>query len=299
MGIDQIFHGDRPGAPPGDDEITISILFFNFQNPTSARTNGRQAAIDEVQRARLFTETHLTVPATVAQGGKEIRFDASKLMFFGHSQGGLNGPLFTAIDPSARGAVFSGSGADTSLGLLEKTQPAPSVAALVRSVLLGLKPGEDAELDAFHPMMSLIQTMIDVTDPLHYGRLQTTEPRSGFSAKSIYMTEGINPDGTGDHYAPPHGIEAHALSIGLPPQEPLEHTIAELQWGGAQPIMVPSGGLSGDLAGGKASGVIAQWAVPHGDDGHFVVFDVPAARAQAGQFLQNLAASPVGRVPAP
>jgi hypothetical protein len=113
------------------------------------------------------------------------------------------------------------------------------------------------------------------------------------------MTEGINPDGTGDSYAPPPGIEAHALSIGLPLQIPFQHAIAQLAWGGPQPVMVPAAGLSGDVAGGAASGILAQWAVPAGDDGHFVVFDVPAAQTQAAQFNENLAANPKGLVPQP
>ena len=56
-------------------------------------------------------------------------------------------------------------------------------------------------------------------------------------------------------------------------------------------MTVPPGGLSGNLANGQASGVLGQWAVPAGDDGHFVVFDVPSARVQAAQFLENLAAA--------
>ncbi|APR81642.1 Putative extracellular enzyme of alpha/beta hydrolase superfamily protein [Minicystis rosea] len=299
MGVDQIFHGDRPGAPSDGNENTISILFFNFQNPTAARTNGRQSAIDEVQRARLFTESHMTIPASIAQGGKEVRFDASQLMFFGHSQGGLNGPLFTAVDPSARGAVFSGSGAQIAIALLEKTQPEPSPAALVRTLLLGLKEDEGAELDEFHPVMSLAQTIVDAVDPLHYARMQSTEPRSGFAAKSVYMTEGINPDGTGDSYAPPHGIEAHAVAMGLPLQLPDQRAIAELAFGGVQPLTIPAGGLAGNLASGKASGVLAQWAVPPGTDGHFVIFDVPQAQQQAMRFLQNLTKDPNGLVPPP
>src|SRR5262249_17405100 len=158
----------------------ISILFFNFQNPTAARTNGRQSAIDEVQRARLFTESHMSIPATASASGKEVLFDASKLMFFGHSQGGLNGPLFTAVDGSARGAVFAGSGAQIAIALLEKTKPTPSVAALVKSLLLGLGTDEGNELDLFHPAISMVQSIIDTVDPLHYGRLQALEPRSGF-----------------------------------------------------------------------------------------------------------------------
>ncbi|MEO7327610.1 MAG: hypothetical protein ABI193_03460, partial [Minicystis sp.] len=127
MGVDQIFHGNRPGAPPGNDESKIELLFFNFQNPTAARSNGRQSAIDEVQRARLFTETKIRVPAKVASTGTDIAFDATKLMFFGHSQGGLNGPLFLAADDAARGGILSGSGAFLTIALLDKTKPSPSV----------------------------------------------------------------------------------------------------------------------------------------------------------------------------
>lgn len=299
MGVDQIFHGARPGAPASGDESKEGLLFYNFQNPVAARTNGRQSALDEVQRVRLFTESHLSIPASVTYSQKEAHFDASRLLYFGHSQGGLNGPLFTAIDPSVRGAVFSGSGAQVGIALLEKTKPDPSPAALVRTILLGLNADEAAELDLFHPVISLIQSIIDVEDPLHYGRLQASEPRVGFASKSIYMTEGISVDGSGDSYAPPHGIEAHALSIGLPPQLPEQHPIVELAWGGAQPLTVPSAGLSGNLAGGKASGVLGQWVPAKHHDGHFVVFDVQPARLQAAQFLQNLAADPQGLVPPP
>jgi hypothetical protein len=299
MGVDQIFHGTRPGAPPTGDEGNEGLLFYNFQNPLAARTNGRQSAIDEVQRARLFTETHLVVPATIASTMSEIHFDPSKLMYFGHSQGGLNGPLFTAVDSSARGAVFSGSGAMIAIALLEKTKPTPSVADLVKTLLLGLTAADEGELDEFHPAISLIQSIIDVEDPLHYGRLQATEPRSGFAAKSIYMTEGVNPDGTGDSYAPPHGIEAHALAIGLPVELPEQRAIAESQWGGPQPVTIEPPGLQGNIGGGQASGVLGQWAVPPGKDGHFVVFNVSKAQEQAAQFLLNLAADPKGLVPPP
>ena len=297
MGIDQIFHGDRPGAP--SDPAQVSILFFNFQNLVAARTNGRQAALDEVQRARLFTESHLTVPASVAHDGKEVRFDGSRLMYFGHSQGGLNGPLYTAVDPSARGAVFSGSGAQIGIALLEKTKPDPSVATLVKTLLLGLKTDEEEELDIFHPALSLAQAIADAVDPIHYGRLQHLEPRLGFVPKSIYMTEGINPDGSGDSYAPPHGIEAHGLATGLPLQLPSVRPIPEAAWGGPPGVAIPADGLAGNLGRGLASGVLAQWSGPAFSDGHFVIFDVPEARVQAARFLQNLAASPVGLVPPP
>ncbi len=301
MGVDQIFHGTRPGSPPpGSSESSVQILFFNFENPLAARTNPRQGAIDEVQRARLFTESQIAVPGGVAATGADIRFDPTKVLYFGHSQGGLSGPLFLASSASARGGVLSGAGAIFAIALLEKTEPKPSIRDLVTAFFLDLTTEEEAaELNLLHPAISLAQSIVDVTDTLHYARFLAADPRPGFAAKSIYMTEGINPDGVGDSYAPPNGIEAHGVAVGLPLQLPGQRPIAQNAWGGAQPITVPLEGLSGNLAGGNASGVFAQWPISPGDDGHFVIFDDPRATDQAADFMKNLAADPKGRVPAP
>jgi len=297
MGIDQIFHGRRPGAPKDGDEATISLLFFNVENVVAARTNSRQAALDEVQRARLFTETKIQVPAAVSVTGNPIRFDGSKLSFFGHSQGGLNGPLFLAADSQANAAVLSGSSSVMAITLTEKTEPAPSIAELVKTVFLGLKTEEAAELDLFHPALSLAQTLVDTTDPLHYARFIVQEPRLGSAPKSIYMTEGINPDGTGDSYSPPRGIEAHALAIGLPLVGPAVLPYAEAGWDvGPRWTEIPDDDLQGNLGGGAATGVIVQWPVAEGSDGHFVVFDVPDARAQSTLFLQSAGEFPIPKV---
>jgi hypothetical protein len=297
MGVDQIFHGTRPGAPDNPQEV--DILFFNFQNVEAARTNGRQSAIDEIQRARLFTETHAVIPASVSHTGEDIRFDPDKVMFFGHSQGGLNGPLYLAIDDSARGGVLSGSGAIILITLIEKTEPSPSIAQLV-ATLLGLLAEEDrAELDVFHPAFMVAQSMVDPIDPINYAHLTVREPRPGFHPKSILMTEGIAPDGTGDRFTPPKGTEAQAVAMGLPLQLPAQRLFPQLDYGAPPPVEIPQGGLVGNLAGGAASGVLAQWLPVVDSDGHFVVFDVPEARAQVAEFLRRLADDPNGGVPAP
>ncbi|MBI4701980.1 MAG: hypothetical protein HY744_12650 [Deltaproteobacteria bacterium] len=297
MGVDQIFHGERPGAP--DDPVQVALLFFNFQNVIAARTNGRQSALDEVQRARLFTETKAVIPASVSATGKPIGFDGSRVLFFGHSQGGLNGPLYLALDDSARGGVLSGSGSVIGLALLEKTKPEPSIPDLVKNVLLGLPPENYDEFDLYHPAIALAQWLIDPLDAVNYARLTVREPLEGLAPKSIYMTEGIGPDGVGDSYAPPKGTEAQAIAMGLPLQIPPQHPIVELAWGGPGQVQVPPEGLCGNLAEGQASGVLAQFAPAPGEDGHFVVYDVPEARAQAAEFLRALADDPKGCVPAP
>ncbi len=296
MGVDQIFHGTRPGTPPTLTEV--QVVFFNFLNVVAARTNAAQSAIDEVQRARLFTETGASIPASASHTGEEIRFDPNKVMFFGHSQGGTTGPLYLALDDSARGAVLSGSGSIIMITLLEKTQPQPSIAQLVATVFLALSPEEQEELDIFHPALMVAQSLVDVIDPINYARKTVLEPRPGFAPKSVLLTEGIAPDGTGDSFTPPRGIEAQAVAMGLPLMLPAQSEYAQLGFGAAPAVEVPAGGLSGNLAGGMASGVLAQWAPGEGD-GHFVVFDIPRARAQVAEFFRRLADNPVGGVPAP
>ena len=137
----------------------------------------------------------------------------------------------------------------------------------------------------------------DVTDPVNYSGYTIQHPRPGFPPKSVLQTEGVKADGTGDTYAPPHGIEVHSVALGLPRETPGVHTITEAAWGGPLDVTVPAGGLSGNLASGQASGVLGQF-VPTTSDGHFVAFDVPAAHAQVGGFCKNLVADPKGNVPA-
>ena len=297
MGIDQIFHGTRPGAPALGDpnaETTIELLFFNLSNILSARTSNRQSAVDVVQQARLFTTNQLKVPAAVAGTTSDVLFDASKLTFFGHSQGSLNGPLFLAGTTQARGAVLSGAGSDLALNLLEKKLPI-DVAGSFR-LLTGTT--DTMELSLFHPVMTLVQSLVDVADPLEYGATIARTPRAGGTLKSIYQTEGVNADGSGDSYAPPHGIESLAIAMGLPRQSPGIHTILEAPFAGLGDVTVPADGLSGNLDNGNATGILAQFVPTPGSDGHFVVFDNRQARSQAAGFLANLAADPKGRIPA-
>ncbi|MEM9694098.1 MAG: hypothetical protein AAGA56_16235 [Myxococcota bacterium] len=298
MGVDQIFHGARPGAPPPDDRLGEGLLFFNYENVVAARANPIQSAVDEVQRARLFTASRAFIPADVSHTGEPIRFDPDKILFLGHSQGGLNGPIFLAIDDSSRGGVFSGAGALIAIALLEKTAPSPSIADLVPTLLFGLSPSERAsEWDLFHPGVMLMQSTIDESDVIHYAPEIIVRPREGFRPKSVLLTEGVGPDGTGDTIAPPAGIEAHAVAMGLPLIEPAVLPIPHLDYG-ARSVTIPSDGLRGNLADGRASGALSQFA-PVDGDGHFVAQDIEAANTQIAEFLAALAADPVGRVPPP
>jgi hypothetical protein len=288
MGIDQIFHGVRPGAPAENDpdaESKIALLFFNVENVLSARTSPRQAAIDEIARARMIAAGKLSIAAGVSHTGGAITLDPKRIAFFGHSQGGLNGPLFLSVDDTARGGVLSGAGSAISYSLVEKTLPAPSVSGLIKA-LLSIQTENDDEFTELHPVVSLVQTVIDTADPVHYYAAITRAPFAGHSIKSILMTEGVRADGTGDSYAPPRTIEAGAIAARLPILRDVVWDVPELtQVAGVAPKGAP---ISGNFDGGKATSAIAQFVPAAGRDGHFVVFDVPAAKSLAAKFEASL-----------
>ena len=288
MGIDQIFHGTRPGAPPDSDpnkESKISFLFFNVDNVLAARTNTRQAAVDDIARAHLVATGGLTVPAAVSKSGAAVKFDTTKIGFFGHSQGGLNGPLMLAVDDQAKGGVLSGAGSEISYSLLAKTKPEPSVAGLVK-VLINVSEENQDEIDEMHPFISFAQTLIDPVDPVHYYPHLAFSPMTGRTPKSIFMTEGVNADGTGDSYAPPRTIEAGAIGGRFPLLNPVIRDIPELtQTLGIAPV---SGPITGNAAGGKATVALSQSIPKAGSDGHFVVFDNADLTQLAASFCASL-----------
>jgi hypothetical protein len=300
IGIDQPYHGTRAGAPPENSptrDTDIALATFNFSNPDAGRTNARAAAVDVLTQLRLVRNRAFVVPSTVAKDGAEVRFDPARVTFFGHSQGALNGPGFLAAAKDVRGGVFSGASALSLITYIEKTKPEPSVAKSVQ-LLLGVS-ADPTELNYYHPVLNLAQMIVDPSDPLHYARYIARAPAPGRAPKSIFVTEGVKPDGTGDAFTPPRGTETMALALGVPRIAPGVHPIEAAEWLGVKDLTVGSQGVAGNLAEGRASGALAQFIPPGTTDGHFVVFNVPEARRMAAEFLRALSDDPVGRVPAP
>jgi hypothetical protein len=225
------------------------------------------------------------VPATVSKSGAAITFDPTRVGYFGHSQGSLNGPLMFAIDDQTRGGVLSGAGSMISYSLIYKSLPDPSVSGLF-AARLDVDDGDQDEINPLHPIPGLLQTIIDVADAVHYYPHVTRDPLTGHVSKSVLMTEGVNPDGTGDSYAPPLTIEAGAIAGRFPILNPVVHDIPELtQLFGVADVSAP---VSGNFASGQTTALIAQFVPPVGDDGHFVVFDVPAAQLLAAKFCRSV-----------
>lgn len=286
MGIDQIHHGAR--NPRAD--LSPEILFFNIGNPDAVRYNTLESAIDIVSQAR-FAAT-VTIPSTALMvPGGPVHFDPDRIYFFGHSQGGLVGPLFLGLDDGVRGGVVSAGGAILAYALLEKVQPL-SIPEVVRAALE--LPGGSAMtafaaegFDFEHPVITLLQGWIEPSEPSNYGRLAFDRPRAGYAPKSILSTEGLM-----DEYVSPPSIEALAVSMRVPLLEPVSRAIPVYDFLGIA-TMGPE--VTGNVAGGMATAGLLQYP----DQGHFAVFRDDVARARIAGFFRSLRSGGPGTIPAP
>jgi hypothetical protein len=294
---DDGYRSDLSRHAPGCRRRSTRHQILQCLNPVAARANAAQSAIDVVQQARLFTESRLVVPASVSGRGADIRFDASRLAFMGHSQGGINGPIFLAVDDQALGGMLSGSASMLTITLLEKTKPI-DVPLLIRSTFLGLEDSEAGELDLFHPALSLAQTIVDPADPIHYVKSIALEPRRRFFAEEPVHDRGR------ERRRQRRQLRAAA-----------RHRSAGRRGGAsAHRAHDPSDRRSSTTATSRSSpspraGSREIWRAAaraehslNGEpltrsDGHFVIYDIPEAMLQATGFIRNLMDEPNGRVP--
>ena len=275
ISTDQVLHGPR--NPGGNEEID----FFNFQNPYAIRDNSLQGSADA------WSQMRLALGMSIVDGARTITFDDTKVTFFGHSQGGLTGPGFVTFEPALTGAVFSGTGGVTYLGLLYKTEPL-DIPALLGAVV------RDEPLDEDNPSLAMAEMFVERTDPVNYAALMVRNPPIldgvQLAPRNIYQLEGFT-----DSFTPNLAIEAFATAIGgnivmTPDTAPVPGLELE-----GREVMAPP--FSNNLAGATAT--LAQYKQQPGSDGHFVVFDIPAAERQAAEFLGTLARTGTATVVAP
>jgi hypothetical protein len=303
VSTDQPLHGgdDPEGARPGSRDrggfriagIPVSLFrgqplgadlaFYNPLNPAATRDNLRQAAIDASLLARLFLSTDLATaekpgskpPQKVLAapaGQAPPRFDKTKILFAGHSQGCQSLAVQATIDPLVRGVILSGCGGDVRLGIVRRRDL--TIMPFIETAL-ALKEGE---LNEYHPLMSLVQSLIDPVDPQSFARLYR-EPLPGRAPQNVLHYGGLT-----DTYNPPESASALATALRAAPLSPLLVQVPGLRILGISPAEGP---LRGNIGNGKATAAFVQLASTRGEDGHFVLFNEPPAAEIAMQFMRS------------
>ena len=271
LGIDQVVHGPRRGASTESPDN----LFFNFLNPAAARGNPLQGAADQLSLMRFAA----TIDGT---GDMPTTIDPTKLFFFGHSQGATHGSLMLPYSDDYRAAVLSGNGGGLRHALLDKTSPV-NVKALLPILLQDSSINVVADRDAgdWSVPISLFQQWIDPADPLNFARYLASPP-PGRVMKSTFQTYGLL-----DTFSPPRTLDNFSIAAGFLQVEPA--------FGANLGLARAAAPAAGNLATGTITHGMRQYRPADGEDGHFVVFDVPQANEDMVRFL-SMAAS--GEVPA-
>jgi pimeloyl-ACP methyl ester carboxylesterase len=279
--IDQPLHGNRVNPPlsPGD----LDMDSFNFFNPDEGRTNFRQSAIDSFVLTRLIKTGGLFITSGISPTGQRITFDTSNVIFVGHSQGGITGTLYAALEPDIKGAVLSGDGGDLSLTILYRESP--NIAQPFQ-LLLGIPLTQP--LTTFHPVIGLVQFLVEVSDPINYGPFLIDPYNNSGTPKNIILTEGLL-----DPYTPSVTAEALAVASGIPLIEPVAHPVEGYSIIGLSTFSPP---VSNDVTASNGTQVTAGLLQFPFDD-HFAIFTDTTARYKYSVFLQSLVSTGTAVIP--
>lgn len=274
LSIDQIHHGTRDNEAcdaTNDQSVCAQLLFFNFIQPSAGRDNVRQSALDYVTLLKLARS--LEIRPNQSMAGLTVTLDTENVTYMGHSQGGLNGALFLAIEPTVKGAMLSGAGGGLDLAVERKKLPVDISAPFAG--LLGL--GSDDVLDRWHPTLMLIESYIGPGEPLNYARFWFDEPWPGHKPKSAFLTIGLE-----DLYTPAELNFALTTAARVPVVDPVYAPIEGNDILRLEPTFPP---YRGNVANGQASAGLAQYE----GQGHFVIFDIPSAQQRAVNFVLSMA----------
>lgn len=255
IGIDQPLHGERYHGPP----INVDIYSFNFINIAAGRTNFRQSVLDNVSLTR-FVQQSLEFPTPEGN----FRVDPKRVGFFGHSHGGLVGPMFIPLEPFINSAVISSGGGGLAYTLILRKQIDGSTEldlAEMIATFLGIK--DTSELTVFHPMINLLQMGVDATDPINYAP-HFYEDRFRDSVVPVLITEGLD-----DPYTPAITVEGCAIGAGIPITGPLLQDNVGFKLGGIDHLEFPVSDNIVTSDGQKVTAGLVQFD----GFGHYPVFD--------------------------
>jgi hypothetical protein len=278
IGIPQPIHGERW---PEGNAVTISLYSFNYFNPASGISMFRQGAVDTVSLLR-FVQENLTEGGSIAQEHPDLRIDPENIYFLGHSQGGITGAMILPFASDIGAWVLSGAGGGVSMTVMQREDP-----LVIRDALLNALGAPDTtDLFNLHPLVGLIQTIVEPSDPMNYAPLWIAQSEG--SPTSVLLTEGLH-----DAQTPADTTEALAVAGRLPIALPYhERDIEGLALRGIESLSTPYAGSSTHPNGAEVTAGLAQF-----DGNHFAIFNDSSASLLYANFLwSQLRDGPPGEI---
>lgn len=272
ISIDQPLHGPRGQGKNFD----VQLASFNFTNARAARATFRQSAIDTFSLTRML-KNGIKIPSSVSPTGEEICFLKQSIGFFGHSQGGLSGAIAMAYENDIQSWVLSGTGGGLTITILERKD----IANFQELMALVLQIDSDDILSELHPTMMIVQSAVDVADPITYAPHWIAQGTHS-TKQNVLLTSGER-----DQQTPHRTAAALAVAARVPIVQPQEIDIPNYALLGMDPISAP---VTGNIDAAYTAGFL-QWpstaspAKSHVN--HFLVFNSPEAIHASMYFLQT------------
>ena len=318
--------GIADNTPQGRNPPTD--LFGNFKNLGAFRDQLREAALDTAQLYRVVSSDPDLSALATDHGTPHV--DATRIAYVGESLGSIEGEVAAALEPRIEPWIFSVGGGGF---IFEAAVHGPGIGALLGAAAGLYFHFLHDRLTEFHPVVNLVQTIVESADPLLYARdlVRAPQPVASLPPKShsVLLLECLY-----DELVANEAGEAWAREAGLllaSPNVGLNSDVVDLKSPSTGRWRVPIAVASPDAAGtihdvpqAGLTGVMFQ-ADPcdHGSDwvsskgGHdyaipYVRYDAPVLfsrlpatitivnpyRTVAAQFVQFLGDSFAGKVPA-
>jgi hypothetical protein len=273
------FPWSRQGGYAGPDgfvdvQANAFALFGEMVSFSATRDQFRQSVVDYGTLANLLADPALDLgPLEAVMPG--LMLDGDKLVYVGDSFGSVLGALVAAVDPRFRAMVLNVGGGGI---LVELASNAPLLSSLL-GPLAGLTFGLTRDrLNWRHPLVNLVQPVIDGADPLAYADALAREPvivESTGAPKSVVIIEAL-----WDELVANEGSEALAFAAGIPLAEPSTGPMTELALARAE----PSGGLVRGVPGPGHTVVLLQASpATHGSD----LYSARGLRRYAAPFVTD------------
>lgn len=268
LSIDLPLHGTR-----GTPDTILDLHSFNVLQPDSALHIHRQAAADLLYLLHGITQGGplvFTLP-----DGTDLKLDTSRVAVIGHSQGGITAALALPwMGDMAQGAMLSGAGGLLAITAVERTDTV-DFPALIKSML---EFAPDEELTELHPVLGLVQSIVEPTDPINYAPYWFHDDRgfTGARPTPVLLTSGLRDEAT-----PSRTAEALASAARLPWASARYSAAPGLVLRGADSGRLPLTANTEGWDGEPLTAGFSQWF----KGTHFVIYEDEAARDLTRNFI--------------
>jgi hypothetical protein len=275
--------------------------YVNLNNLPAVRDTFRQGMLESRMLIDALAKTEIPksvldgcAGASLPAGATAYKLDLSRLSVQGQSMGGMYANLVSAIEPRIQAVVPTGAGGFWTYFVLRLTV-IPNAYNLIRLLI-----GTREQVTFMHPALHLIETALEVMDPLVSTPRLGRRPLPGHPTRAVYQ-----PVGREDSYFNADIFDAMTLGYGHPragdeiwPSMRAGQALVGLD----QPVSYPVKQNLTSAEGKPFTGIVAQYDNRNAQgtfDGHGIYRRLEAVRYQYACFHSTFQKTGIAVVPAP